>query len=369
MQTLVLSADDVRRTVNAVGLNAIMDAVTDGLHRACSDYREGRYSTPRRAGFSYSEPVTGLLEWMPAMDGDGRATIKIVGYHPRNPTARGLPTIISVVAQCETETGRLTAFLDGTFLTAVRTGAATALASCALARRESRVLGMIGCGAQAVTQLHALSRHFELETLLIWDADAATLASFADRADRLGLKGLRIEPLAADEIVRRCDILCTVTSVAPGGGPVFEATDVQPWLHINAVGSDFPGKTEIPLGVLERSYICTDFTEQCLVEGECQRIAADRVDTTLAELPDASDLVTRREQLTLFDSTGWALQDHVAANILVTYARKLDLGTPTEIEIRTPGDPKDPYGFLDDESAAPVDYPRPAARWTSLEAR
>jgi ornithine cyclodeaminase/alanine dehydrogenase-like protein (mu-crystallin family) len=104
---------------------------------------------------------------------------------------------------------------------------------------------------------------------------------------------------------------------------------------------------ELPLSVLERSYVCADFVAQCLLEGECQQIERDGIDVTLVELvqnPGAA--ASARERISVFDSTGWALQDHVAADLLVGEARRLGLGTRVEIEASSLRDPKNPYAFL-----------------------
>ena len=350
MQTLVLSAHDLRRTLVHVGLDALMDETIDGLTATLARHDGTADRTPPRAGFAYDQPETGLLEWMTTLDTRGQATIKIVGYHPANPRTHRLPTVLSVVAQCETETGHLTAFLDGTLLTAIRTGAASAVASRILARPSSRTIGLLGCGAQAVTQLHALSRSFDLETIRYYDTDTSAMASFPSRASRLKLGRTRLLPATREHVADGVDILCTATSVAPGAGPVFDDEGLTPWLHINAVGSDFVGKTELPRGVLDRAFVCADFVPQCLDEGECQQLTADRIDADLVDLVRHPSRPEWQQALTVFDSTGWALEDHVAANILVRHARDLGIGAQLDIEVCSTDDTQDPYAFLDDEA-------------------
>lgn len=335
--------------VEQIGLADLMDRMIDGLGTALEGFTPEQYRIPARDGFSYEEPEFGLIEWMPALETPRRlVTIKAVGYHPDNPVNRALPTILSSIAQYDAESGHLLALMDGTLLTALRTGAASAVASRILARPDSRVLALIGCGAQSVSQVHGLSRCFPLERIRLFDRDEDAMASFAARVSSLGLGDVTCEPVAsANESLRGADILCTATSVAPGAGPVFADIELPPSLHINAVGSDFPGKMELPLSVLERSYVCADFVAQCLLEGECQQIERDGIDVTLVELvqnPGAA--ASARERISVFDSTGWALQDHVAADLLVGEARRLGLGTRVEIEASSLRDPKNPYAFL-----------------------
>ena len=352
MHTLLLSADDVRQTVRHIGLDGVMDRAIDALTLACRDYDAGSIRTPARAGFSYTDPAPGLLEWMPALGADGRATIKIVGYHPRNPDERQLPTILSVVAQCETATGHLTALLDGTLLTAIRTGAASAVASRHLARMDGRTVGLLGCGTQAVTQIHGLSRVLDFDTVLHYDIDRVAMDSLRGRLSHLALNGVRIEAGSVETVVQQADILCTTTSIPPGEGPVFADRDLKPWLHINAVGSDFAGKMELPRSVLERSFVCADYPDQCLEEGECQQLSRSQINVTLVDLVRKPDRPDARERLSVFDSTGWALQDHVTAEILVSEAQRLGLGTWLDIEVCSPDDAKDPYGFVSEPSFA-----------------
>ena len=252
METLVLSRGDIRQIVDRVGLDVLMDELIDVLGTALKRFDDTlTLATPRR-GFQYQEPDPGLLEWMPALEVGKRAMIKLVGYHPTNPRSRGLPTILSTLCVFETDSGRLAAVMDGTFLTALRTGAASAIASKILARSDSRTLGLIGCGAQAVSQLHALSRVSPLEEILFYDVDPAVEASFPDRVSFVRDRTFTLLPTSLDRLVRSSDIICTATSTEVGMGPVFEDEGCRPWLHVNAVGSDMQGKVEIPRSLLER---------------------------------------------------------------------------------------------------------------------
>jgi ornithine cyclodeaminase/alanine dehydrogenase-like protein (mu-crystallin family) len=120
----------------------------------------------------------------------------------------------------------------------------------------------------------------------------------------------------------------------------------QPHLHINAVGSDFPGKTELPLSMLRRAMVVPDDTEQCLREGESQRLGADEVGPDLAQLVKAAGAFeSARGRLTVFDSTGWSLEDLVAAELMIDHANRLGVGLRTNLQ-SLPDDPYSPYGAL-----------------------
>ena len=163
------------------------------------DYDAEQTRIPIRDGFHYTEPTVGLIEWMPLLQLGHMATIKIVGYHPNNPTDRNMPTILSTIGQFDARTGHLIGIVDGTFVTALRTGAASALASNVLASPQSKTLGLIGAGAQAVTQYHALSRSFEFDDVLIFDTDPGVSATFSDRVRGLSAHEPRISLARATE--------------------------------------------------------------------------------------------------------------------------------------------------------------------------
>ncbi len=346
METLILSNSELHSLVRHVGVDRLMSELIDRLATAFSAYDSAEIEIPSRTGFYYDDPTTGLIEWMPLFQRSGRVLMKMVGYHPANPNSRNLPTILSTFSTFDTETGHLTSLVDGTFLTALRTGAASAVASQLLASPDSRVLGLIGCGAQAITQLHALSRVFELRQILIYDIDRAVESSFANRAAGVLPHGASLRAASVDQLLAEADLLCVATAVDVGKGPVFDATETKPWLHVNAVGSDLPGKTELPLALLNSCFICADNPEQARLEGECQQLAADGVAVALSEIARHPELFTEvPTRRSIFDSTGWALEDQVVMDLVLEWAEELAIGTRTQVE-SIPSDPWNPYDFL-----------------------
>lgn len=346
LKTLVLSVGDIRQIVEHVGLDALMDEIISQLTLAFQGFTPETTVVPVRTGFSYSSPQVGLVEWMPLFEKYQQIVVKAVGYHPQNPSLHCLPTVLSTVSAYDPRSGHLTAVMDGTFLTALRTGAASAIASQHLASPHSKVLGLIGAGAQAVTQLHGLSRCFNLETVLIFDSDPVVSGSFSERITCLGLEQLKIVPAEITEIVTQADILCTATSVDVGEGPVFPDQRLKPWLHINAVGADFPGKFEVPLSLLGRSFVCPDFRDQAIREGECQQLQdLQMIGAELATVvKHPHQYQHHQQQCTVFDSTGFALEDQVAMNMMLAYAAELNIGTLMELE--SAAEVNNPYGFV-----------------------
>ncbi len=347
LQTLVLSVEETRRIVEHVGLDALMDEMIARLTQAFERFDPHQTVVPVRTGFSYEQPHIGLVEWMPLFEKQRQIVVKAVGYHPQNPGLYNLPTVLSTVSAYDPVSGHLTAVIDGTFLTALRTGAASAIATQYLASPNSKVLGLIGVGAQAVTQLHGLSRYFDLERVLIFDSDPTVSQSFAERIICLGLDHLDICQADVRDIVAAADILCTATSVDVGDGPVFPDQGLKPWLHVNAVGADFPGKFEVPLSLLNRSFVCPDFRNQALREGECQQLKdLTKIGAELFNVVKApAQYHHYQQQFTVFDSTGFALEDQVAMNMLLDYAAELQIGTFVKLESAT-AEVKNPYSFV-----------------------
>lgn len=345
MKTRVLDRHHIAQIVTEVGLDALMDEMIERVTDAIRAFDETRTKILPRDGFHYTEPEMGLLEWMPVMHTAEMTTIKVVGYHPTNPSLRHLPTILSTVSAYDTETGHLAGLVDGTFLTALRTGAASAIASVRLARLDSKVVGIVGCGAQAISQLHALVRTFGIERILLHDIDPEHAASFPKRAGTIVPDHIVMESVPLPELLRQADIVCTTTSVGVGEGPLFDDAVTQPWLHINAVGSDFPGTIELPRALLLRSLVCPDHPEQAMKEGECQQLEPDEIGPSLAELVTGEDSYEGyRDRLTVFDSTGWALEDRVGIQLLLDHADRMGLGLLLELE-NISDDPLDPYDF------------------------
>jgi ornithine cyclodeaminase/alanine dehydrogenase-like protein (mu-crystallin family) len=344
--TRVLTQKCIASIVERVGLDVLLDELIGRLATAFATYDRRSVQTIVRGGFRYASPEFGLIEWMPAMESGRRVSIKTVGYHPANPVAHGAPSVLATTSLHNTADGRLLALCESTFLTALRTGAASAVVTDALAIPDASTLGVIGCGAQAVTQIHAISRVRPIARVVAFDIDRRIAGTLARRLGRAGLATSVDLVDAAAPVVTGVDILCTATSVSPGAPPVVPDVAHRPWLHINAVGADHPGKRELAAGLVARAVVVPDDLEQCAAEGEVQHVAPDRIGPELADLVRHRGRYEHlRAQLTVFDSTGWALEDLVAAELVLDHAERLDEGFALELQ-PSPGDPYDPYEFL-----------------------
>ena len=348
--TLCLDVGDLANVLQAVGVDEFADQLIDRLRNAIRNLDPAVVSDQTRTGFSYSSPAIGLVEWMPAMSAGDVVSVKTVGYHPDNPTRNNLPSVLATTAMYDTATGRLVAICEATLLTALRTGAASAVMTDAMTAPGPITLGVVGCGAQAVTQIHAISRIRPIKRLIVTDTDLANARSLTDRlpagievADGAGVEVM--DTASFTTVVADLDVLCTCTSVEMEKGPVIELAGVRPGLHINAVGSDFPGKIELPIDYLHTAVVVPDVVEQCLVEGEAQQLTVEDLGPNMVKVlsdPANRELVNQR---TVFDSTGWAYEDQIAAKMFIEHAIALDLGTRVELQY-SPADPYDPFEVL-----------------------
>jgi ornithine cyclodeaminase/alanine dehydrogenase-like protein (mu-crystallin family) len=343
--SLILTAKDVEKIIRQYGLNELMDELISRLNSAILNYNSEKTIIPVRSGFQYNRPQNGLIEWMPLLNKEDKVMMKVVGYHPGNPIMGGLPTILSTISAFDTASGHLIGTVDGVLLTALRTGAASALASKYLADPASKTLGLIGCGTQAVTQLHAISRIFKLEEVLVYDISTDAMFSFKERTSMLKLEA-EIIPSQVNELVANSDILVTSTTIEVGEGPLFGDIETKPHLHVNAVGSDFPGKFELPIELLKKSFVCPDFPEQAKLEGECQRLKPEYIGSGWVDvLQNAQDYQHLNSLRTVFDSTGWPLEDLAVMELFLEYGQEMNLGQRIAIE-HLSQDVKNPYHFL-----------------------
>ncbi len=354
-----LSESDINAVVSTYGADYFMDRLIAGIDDGFKSLARGEMVHSRRTGFVRED---NLIEWMPVCESATDVVIKVVSYFPRNPEHHALPTIGAVIARCDFRTGQIAEIADGRLLTAMRTGAASAVASRYLAAADSATLGLVGCGLQSVTQAHALSRVLPIERVLAFDIDAAALKSLTAR---LSFLGVPIQLAGLDEIERHCDILCTATTVPVGAAPVIGARHLRHHVHINAVGADLPGKLELAPALTRAAFVATDLLDQARVEGECQSLTEDQIASprcvelqTVVECPGAFE--SRRDELTIFDSTGIAMEDAIALGLVCELARQANIGHHYSDPAHQ-REPKNPY--------AQIHWPHPARILRAAAAR
>jgi alanine dehydrogenase len=254
---------------------------------------------------------------------------KINGNFPENSSRFSLPTIQGVIVLCDAGNGSPLAVMDSRAITSLRTAATTAVAAKYLARPDSRTITICGCGAQGRVQLKSLSHVFHLETTFAYDKDGEQALRFA-RESELGMK---LPVTATDNLnaaTRQSDICVTCTSSSK---PVLGLDDVRPGTFIAAVGADNPQKQELHPALMGRSKIVCDILEQCAVMGDLHHALDAGVVTRADVHAELGEIVAGRkagreskEEITIFDSTGMALQDVAAAAIVYEKAERQGCG-------------------------------------------
>jgi len=324
MRVSLIMRKDIERIVS---IGELMGAMEDAFRAKAM----GKVSMPTKV---YIELPEGDFRTMMAYIPDLKmACVKVVNVHPSNPAKHGLPTVMATIVLIDPDTGRPLAIMDGTYLTNMRTGATGGVAAKYLARKNSKVIGMVGAGSQARTQLLALNQVFKIEEVRVCAKTRMECERFVKDMEPLGLKILINE--SVEEAVRGCDIIVTTTPVT---SPLVKNEWVEEGMHINAIGADAKGKEELDPEILKRAKVVVDDYEQACQYGELnvpvskgifkpEQIHAELGEIIIGRKPGRiSD-----EEITVFDSTGLAIQDLAAAALV--YRRAMKLGIASEIEL------------------------------------
>lgn len=283
----------------------------------------------------------GVIELMPISDGT-TYSFKYVNGHPQN-TVIGLSTVMAFGVLADVATGAPTLLSELTLTTALRTAATSALAAQTLARPGSRVMALIGNGAQSEFQAIAFQHLVGIDTLRLFDIDPQATAKLVAN---LSGSGLTLQVCASTaQAVQGADIVTTVTA-DKACATIVTADMLAPGMHINAVGGDCPGKTELDADVLQAAKVFVEFTPQTRIEGDIQQMSADFAVTELWEVLHGSR--TGRDsdaQITVFDSVGFALEDFSALRFMHTEALAWGLGERLNL-IPQMANPKNLFGTL-----------------------
>jgi ornithine cyclodeaminase len=294
--------------------------------------------TPRLA----SHTPLGVIELMPTSDGE-LYSFKYVNGHPSNP-ARGFQTVTAFGVLADVDNGYPVFLAEMTLLTALRTAATSAMAARALARPDSRTLALIGAGSQSEFQALAFRGVLGIEDLRVHDIDPDAIEKVRGNLEPLGFRVHAASSVA--EAVDGADIITTCTA-DKARRTVLTADLVRPGVHLNAIGGDCPGKTELEASILEDARVVVEFTPQTRIEGEIQQMAPDFPVTELWEvLTGAAPGRRSAEEVTVFDSVGFAISDFSALRC----ARDATAGTDLEDEVdlvARPDDPKDLFSLVD----------------------
>ena len=293
--------------------------------------------TPRVASHS---PV-GVIELMPTSDGQMYG-FKYVNGHPKN-TREGLQTVTAFGLLADVETGYPKLLTEMTLLTALRTAATSAMAARHLAPEQSRCMAMIGNGAQAEFQCLAFKAVCGIDTVRLYDIDPVATRKAARNLQDSGLTVITCK--SSQEAIEGAQIITTCTADKQYA-TILTDNMIGSGVHINAIGGDCPGKTELHRDILMRSDIFVEYPPQTRVEGEIQQLDPDHPTTELWQIITGQKPGRRDgRQITLFDSVGFAIEDFSA----LRYIHRAIQGTDLYVELdllADPDDPRDLFGML-----------------------
>ncbi|MDD3825102.1 MAG: hypothetical protein PHY79_03930 [Anaerolineae bacterium] len=330
MKLRVLSGDDVRRAITmAEAIQAVKEAYVQ--------LSAGQAIVPLRTPVPV-EGRGGVTLFMPAYLAKSDAMgAKIVSVFPGN-LAQGLPTIHAMVIVVNAETGQPNAIMDGTYLTALRTGAASGVATDLLARPDARTVAIMGAGAQGRTQLEAVCAVRPIEKVWVLDANPETAVIYVEDMRRRGRPIPEAFSIATSsaEALRDADVICTATTSTR---PVFADAELKPGAHINGIGAYTPEMQEVPAETVARSRVVVDSRSATLAEAgdliipiQQGMMAADDIHGEIGEV--AAGLIPGRqsaEEITFFKSVGVAVQDVAVAGAILRRAAELGLGIEVEL--------------------------------------
>ncbi|MFD0667913.1 ornithine cyclodeaminase [Ramlibacter sp. MAHUQ-53] len=335
--TLFLSPDDVATLVRRIGLPGCLQGLVQALR---DDFlRWPRFEKSARLA---SHSPVGVIELMPVSDGT-TFSFKYVNGHPAN-AALGLPTVMAFGVLADVATGLPRFVCDLTLVTALRTAATSALAAQALARPGSRVMALVGNGAQGEFQALAFHHLLGIDSLRLHDIDPQAMGRLERR---LRARGLDVQACAdVAQAVRGADIVTTATARKVRAALITPDL-VVPGMHLNAIGGDCPGKTELHPDVLRNARVFVEYEPQTRLEGDLQLLPPDLPVTELWEVLGGGQPGRLGEQdITVFDSVGFALEDFSALRYLQAQAIALGVGRELPL-VPDLADPKDLFSLLE----------------------
>ena len=331
-----LSVENMMRFVLHMGLERVLAELAGEIEADFLRW-EAFDKTPRVASHS----AVGVIELMPTSDGEYYG-FKYVNGHPKN-MAAGLQTVTAFGVLADVATGYPLLLSEMTLLTALRTAATSAVAAKHLAPKGATTMAMIGNGAQSEFQAVAFRALCGVEHVRLYDIDPAATAKCAKN---LAGSGLKITPCTSKEAAMEGAQIITTCTADKQYATILTDNMVGSGVHINAIGGDCPGKTELARDILLRSDIFVEYTPQTRIEGEIQQLAADHPVTELWQvIAGRSPGRVSAKQITLFDGVGFAIEDFAA----LRYVHARVKGTPFVQNldmIADPDDPRDLYGML-----------------------
>ncbi len=296
--------------------------VNNAIEAAFAEHGRGNVQMPPKVYITFPH---GDFRTMPAyLPMLNIAGVKVVNVHPLNP-AKGLPTVMALTVILDVDTGRAEALLNATKLTNMRTGAAGAVACKYLAPKKNVIMGLVGTGRQAEAQVRAIAEVLTIEKLKVWSRTEKNALAFCRQFARFDC----VTATLAD--VCDCEVLITTT---PSRAPIVKDNWIHEGTHINAIGADAKGKQELDPAILKRAMVFVDDPVQASHSGEINvpissgQFSIEDLAGTLGEVVLGKQKRSGPDEVTVFDSTGLAIQDLAIAEIAMKSGRALNLPYP-----------------------------------------
>lgn len=331
-----VSVDNMMRLVHHIGVEQMITQIAAQIE---SDFKrwESFDKTPRIPAHS----PHGVIELMPTSDGEAYG-FKYVNGHPKN-TSEGLQTVTAFGLLADVYTGYPTLLTEMTMLTALRTAATSALVGKYLAPKNASTMAMIGNGAQSEFQCLAFKAMCGIDTVRLYDVDQNATAKCAANLQNKGLTVVACK--TPEHAIEGAQIITTCTADKKYA-TILTDNMVGPGVHINAIGGDCPGKTELHRDILLRSEIFVEYPEQTRIEGEIQALDADHPVTEMWQVMTGQAKGRNDDrQITLFDSVGFAIEDFSALRYIKNAIESTDYFEPLDM-LADPDDPRDLFGML-----------------------
>lgn len=321
MDTLILTGNEVEKLLD-------MRKVINNVEWAFREKGMNRVQMPPKI-YLYFKKYEGDLRAMPAyLESLDIAGVKIVNSHPLN-RKEGLLTVMAIIELVDPKNGFPIAVMDGTLITAFRTGASSAVATKYLARENAKILGIIGAGAQALSQIEAISIVRNIEEIRIFDIDRNASDRLALKLKEKGFDNVKIDDNPR-KLAENSDIITTLT---PSKKPIIFDDWIMEGTHINAVGADAPGKQELDPNILKRSKIVVDDFQQTIHSGEVNVPISKGLISKKEIYAELGEIVTGKKpgresdkEITVFDSTGLAILDVITGYYVYKEALKQNYG-------------------------------------------
>ena len=347
--TRYIDVSDVRKLVTSIGAESFITTMADYIR---ADYL--RWNEFEKSARVANHVPGGVIELMPTSDRTLYG-FKYVNGHPKN-THVNMLTVMAFGVLAEVDSGFPVLLSEFTIMTALRTAATSALVAKVLARPDARSMALIGNGAQSEFQVLAFRTMLGIDEVRVFDIDPAATDKLMRNLS--GFKGLRIvRSTSAAEAVRGADIVTTATA-DKANATILTPQMIEPGMHINAVGGDCPGKTELHADVLKGARVIVEFEPQTRIEGDIQQLPADFPVVELWRVLSGEQAGREHAaQVTVFDSVGFALEDFSALRYLRDVADARNIGRQIDL-IPKPADPKNLYQFVAADVADVVAEPR-----------